>query len=73
MSKSLQPPARKSLQTSVKALRTKSEILEALDGMPFDGADLVSAAKRMLGGHLRKRRAAGRENRAGKDPAPRPL
>jgi putative transcriptional regulator len=28
-------------------LRTKSEILEALDAMPFEGADLVSAASRL--------------------------
>jgi putative transcriptional regulator len=40
-------PARKSRQTGVKKLRTKSEILEALDAMPFDGADLVSAASRL--------------------------
>jgi hypothetical protein len=47
MSKSPQTPARKSRQSSKKKLRTKSEILEALDVMPFDGADLVSAASRL--------------------------
>ena len=40
-------PARKSRQSGVKKLRTKSEILEALDAMPFEGADLVSAASRL--------------------------
>jgi putative transcriptional regulator len=47
MAKAPKPRSHKPRKTHSGKLRTKSEILEALDAMPFEGADLVSAASRL--------------------------
>jgi putative transcriptional regulator len=44
MAKLPKPRSHKPNKTRSGKLRTKSEILDALDGMPFDGAHLVSTA-----------------------------
>jgi putative transcriptional regulator len=44
MAKVQKHPSPKKSKTLSGKLRSKSEILEALDAMPFDGAHLVSAA-----------------------------
>jgi hypothetical protein len=50
-------------------LRTKSEILEALDGMPFDGDHLVVSASQFVAALQDSRKATLRRNSVRKPPS----